>query len=165
MWGWWGKNLGGKRPLQSLPRPKVCKSRPYLGLRSRLNSGVDSILCDPEIKLALVPPFRKSYTSQKDSGVPASRRSCVTPGNTIFGFTTCTALAVTIADRKLWVVVHGRKPNSKKPWCMDHDQHLILCTQVPQDPLPIASMLATQGSLKSKKFRLTIACQDCQVQV
>ena len=72
--------------------------------------------------------------------IPAFRRSCVSPGSTIFGFTNSTALAANIAGRKLWVVVHGRKPNSKKPWCMDHDQHLILCTQVPQDPLPIARL-------------------------
>ena len=58
-------------------------------------------------------------------------------GNTIFGFTNATVLSTTIAGRDLWVTIHGRKPNSQKVGAMDHDQHLLLCTQVPQDRLHI----------------------------
>ena len=46
-----------------------------------------------------------------------------------------------IAGRALWVTIHGRKPNSTKPGAMDHDQHLLYCTSVPQDCLHAFSFL------------------------
>ena len=45
----------------------------------------------------------------------------------------CTALSMDIAGRPLWVMIHGRKPNTKRVGAMDHDQHLLLCASVLQD--------------------------------
>ena len=66
-------------------------------------------------------------------------------GNTIFGFKNQTAIMIEIAGRPLWVMIHGRKPNSMKAGAMDHDQHLIYCPQVPQDCLQ-PECLATGAS-------------------
>ena len=53
-------------------------------------------------------------------------------GVTIFGFKSQSALAANIRGRDCWLVTHGAKPNSHTPGAGDHEQHLVLCTQVPQ---------------------------------
>lgn len=43
------------------------------------------------------------------------------------------ALAITTAGRDFWVTIGGTKPNVQNPRAMDHQQHLIMCTHVPQE--------------------------------
>ena len=73
--------------------------------------------------------LRQSFINPEHCPIQSSGLS----GNTIFGFVNCNALSMDIAGRKLWVMIHGRKRNTTRPGAMDHDQHFLLCTSVPQD--------------------------------
>ena len=43
---------------------------------------------------------------------------------------------MTTGGADIWVCIHGTKPNSDDPRSREHEQHLILCTEVPQDRSP-----------------------------
>ena len=58
----------------------------------------------------------------------------IVSGDTILGFRNQTALEIYMAGRPLWVVIHGTNPNDKVRGGLDHEQHLLLCTSIPQDP-------------------------------
>ena len=43
---------------------------------------------------------------------------------------------MTTGGADIWVCIHGAKPNSDDPRSREHEQRLILCTEVPQDRSP-----------------------------
>ena len=58
-------------------------------------------------------------------------------GDTFMGFKNETALKVDLFGQDLWVCLHGTK-ESARPRGLPHEQHLLLCTQVPQEPCAMA---------------------------
>ena len=53
-------------------------------------------------------------------------------GDSFMGFKNESAVSVDTFGRNLWVVIHGTRYSSRG---LPHEQHLLLCTQVPQEPL------------------------------